>query len=368
MPTPSVLISGAGIAGSTLAYWLGRYGISATVVERATDLRSSGNPVDVREEAVAVATEMQVMPRLRELATQVTSMIFVDADNERIGTTGMGQSEYDVEISRRDLASTLADAAKDKAEFIYGDFIEEMVQGDDGVEVVFAGGQHRRFDMVVGADGTHSSVRRLCFGPEGRFIRHLGMFVGTVPLDGPLPDPHEVIMYNVAGRAVSLHPGGGEPVAAFIFRRRRPKDFDHRDVAQHRRLLTHAYRNVGWQVPRLLELVRRSDEFYFDAVSQVRLPRWSSGRVTLVGDASSSVSLFGDGSTLAIIGAKALADAIAAHPEDHAAAFQAYEDAHRPRVTAKHRNVAHSSRILIPGSHVGVAARNLALRTLFRNG
>jgi 2-polyprenyl-6-methoxyphenol hydroxylase-like FAD-dependent oxidoreductase len=365
MSTPSVLISGGGIAGATLAYWLGRYGMSPTVVERASGIRSSGSPVDVRGEAVDVAEEMGVMSRLRGLATQVTTLSFVDSDNRRIGAMGMPSAGREVEVARRDLAETLAGAAKDEAEFVYDDFILELAEDGTGVEVTLNSGVRRRFDLVVGADGSHSSVRGLAFGPEERFSRHLGMFVATVPLAEQLENSHEVLMYNVPGRAVSLHPAGGHPVAAFIFRGRRPKVFDHRDTAQHRQLVTDAYRNVGWRVPALLDLVRRSDELYLDAVSQVRLPNWSAGRIAVVGDAASSVSLFGDGSSLAVIGAKALADALARHPQDHAAAFRAYEAAHRGRVTAKHRNVSHASRLLVPGSRAGIAVRNLALRTLF---
>jgi 2-polyprenyl-6-methoxyphenol hydroxylase-like FAD-dependent oxidoreductase len=179
-----------------------------------------------------------------------------------------------------------------------------------------------------------------------------------------LPHPQEIVMFNVPGRAVSLHPAGGEPVAAFIFRARRPEDFDHRDGEQHKRILREAYRGVGWRVPELLEAVEGSDELYFDAVSRVSLPTWSAGRVAVVGDAASSVSLFGDGSTLAVLGAKTLADAISDHRTDHGRAFRVYEQTHRPRVAARHRNATRASRLVVPGSQAGLTARNLAMRTL----
>jgi len=368
----SVLVSGGGIAGATLAFWLGRYGFDVTVVERASDLRSSGNPVDVRDEAVAVTREMGVLPRLQELSTGVTRMCYIDGRGRRIGAVGMGGSG--VEISRRHLASTLAEAAAERAEFVQGDMIETMEQHADGVEVALAGGRRGRFDLVVGADGTHSGVRRMAFGPESALVSHLGMFVGTVPLSdtvadtssGLLPDRREIVLFNAAGRAVSLHPAGGEPVAAFIFRGGLPADFDHRDTDQHKRMLDGAYQGVGWRVPELLDIVKDSDALYFDAVSRVTLPAWSSGRVAVVGDAASSVSLFGDGSTLAVMGAKALADALAEHRGDHERAFRVYEAAHRPVVTARHRNVTRGARWLIPDSRAGLAARNLALRALNR--
>ncbi|MFI6296468.1 FAD-dependent monooxygenase [Nonomuraea sp. NPDC050790] len=408
----NILISGAGIAGTTLAYWLARHGMSATVVERAAGLRSSGSPVDVRGPAMEVAGRMGVLPRLRAAATRVNRMSFVDAAGRRVGGMRLGRADGgEVELRRTDLARILTEAARDHAEFVYGDSIARLTQDGGGVDVEFEGGARRRFDLVVGADGLHSNVRRLAFGPESRFVRHLGLYVATLPFHGEVPDPSEVVMYNAPGRSATLHPSYGEAVAAFIFHAPALPGFDPRNTAQHRRLLRTAYREPAWRLPELLEQVATTDDLFFDAVSRVRLDTWSRGRVTLVGDAASSVSLFGDGSTLAMAAAYTLAEELStnlpttttnlpatttnlpaittplpaittplrdsqptAHPPTTpahahttsalATALARYERRHRALADPRHRHVLATSRLLIPKTRYGLATRNLLTRLL----
>jgi 2-polyprenyl-6-methoxyphenol hydroxylase-like FAD-dependent oxidoreductase len=360
----SVLISGAGVAGPTLAYWLARHGFRPTVVERAPGLRSSGSPVDVRGPAVPVAEAMGIMPRLRAAATDVTALTFVDDGGRRVGGMRLGQTRGEVELPRFDLATILHEAARDDAEYLFGDSIATLVQDEAGVDVTFEGAAARRFDLVVGADGLHSWTRRLVFGDEGRFMRHMGVWVATLPVDDLALAPHEVLMHNAPGRALALHPNRGNPGAAFIFRGPSQPGFDHRDTAEHKRLLTAAYSGGGWRTAELLQRVRASDDLYFDSVSQVRLDRWSTGRVALLADAASCVSLFGDGSTLAMAGAATLAESLAATPGDVAGALRRYEQTHRKLVAPKQRNVARAASLLVPATRLGIASRNAATRLL----
>lgn len=372
MAAPTVLICGGGIAGSTLAFWLVRRGFAATVVERAQGVRSSGNPVDVRAAAVDVAVAMGVMPQLEEVATRVQTLSFVDERGRRkarldIRPRDRASGGREVEVPRSDLARVLLAAGSQQAEFVFDESIAALRQDAGGVDVRLASGVERRFDLVVGSDGMHSAVRRLAFGPEDDFMRYLGLFVGTLALGVPLNDPTEVVMYNAPGRSASVHPANGKPLAAFIFRSPERNDFDYRDPAQHKRMIAEAYTGDGWRVPELLEQVRDTDDLYFDAVSQVRIPKWSSGRVVLLGDAASSVSLFGEGSSLAMIGAASLADALAEHP-DPTVALRRFEAEHRPRVLAKQRLGARASRLIVPATRPGLALRNASARlgSLFR--
>ncbi|MFB9837063.1 FAD-dependent monooxygenase [Actinoallomurus acaciae] len=315
MTEQTVLISGAGIAGPTLAYFLGRRGFRPTVVEHAHGTRSSGSPVDVRGPAVRVAEQMGVMPRLRAAATGVTGMRFVDAAARRLGGVGMWAVQGGagtVELPRGTLASVLYEAARDHAEFVFGDAIASLEQDAGGVDVTFEHGAPRRFDLVVGADGLHSGVRRLAFGPESAFVRHLGLYVATTPFDGPIEHPHEVVLHNAPGRLAAIHPSPAGPLAFFAYRAPAVPDLDHRDTERHKRMLTEAFADGGWRVPELLDRARAAEDLYFDSVSQVVLSPWSAGRITLLGDAAASVSLFGDGSSLAMAGALTLADALAA--------------------------------------------------------
>jgi 2-polyprenyl-6-methoxyphenol hydroxylase-like FAD-dependent oxidoreductase len=362
-----ILISGAGIAGTTLAYWLAQRGFQATVVERSAGLRSSGSPVDVRGPAVEVAARMGIMPRLRAAATDVTRLTFVNAAGRRVGRISMRAmqstaGDREVEVPRGDLSTILRDATRDRAEFLWDDSIVALDQDDNGVNVTFDRAAPRRFDLVVGTDGLHSAVRRLSFGAETEFVRHMGIYVATLPIGTPAEDRHEVLMYNAPGTAVSVHPSTGQALAAFMFRSPAVPDYNHRDTAQHRRLLTTAFAGGAWRVPELLDRVRASDDLYFDSVSQVRLPEWSRGRVVLLGDAASCVSLFGDGSTLAMAGAATLADELAATPKDHGSALRRYEHSHRARVEPKQRNVSSAAAMLIPATRGGIHARNLALK------
>jgi 2-polyprenyl-6-methoxyphenol hydroxylase-like FAD-dependent oxidoreductase len=359
-----VLISGAGIAGPTLAYWLARHGLRPTIVERAQGPRSSGNPVDVRGPALPVAERMGIMPKLREAATTATAMTVVDDRGRvvaRVRMPSAGGTGAEVEIPRADLATVVFDAVSDDAEVLFDDTIVTLKQDGDGVDVTFERTGPRRFDLVVGADGLHSVTRRSAFGPESGFVEHLGIYVSTVALGEPSDHPHEVLMHNTPGRLVSIHPSRGNALAAFIFRSPAIAGFDYRDTAQHKRIVADAYADAGWRVPELLDRLATADDVYFDAVSVVRLPAWVRGRVALLGDAASCVSLFGDGSSLAMAGAYTLAEELAS-TDDQATALRRYEDAHRRLVEPKQRRVNRAAGLLIPRTRLGLAARNLAAR------
>ncbi|MFD7262739.1 FAD-dependent monooxygenase [Streptomyces sp. NPDC059874] len=369
MDDKTVLISGAGIAGPTLAYWLARHGFRPTVVELAPGVRSSGSPVDVRGPAVAVAERMGIARRLREAGTDVTDLWFVNAEGRRTGGLSLGAlpgaaaGGRDVEIGRGDLAAILQETSRDHAEFLFGDSIATIDQDEHGVDVTFRHAPPRRFGLVIGADGQHSTVRRQVFGPESRFVAHAGLYVATLPLGGaPAPHPRTVVAHNTPGRMVAVHPRRGDSLAFFAYRAAPVPDFDHRDADAHKRLLGDAYAGGGWRIPELLERVRTTEELYFDAVSRVRMDRWSHGRTALLGDAASSVSLFGDGSTLAMAGAYTLAAELAASPEDHAGAFRRYEERHRRLVDPKQRGVERAAAMLVPATRAGIVARNLASR------
>jgi 2-polyprenyl-6-methoxyphenol hydroxylase-like FAD-dependent oxidoreductase len=167
----------------------------------------------------------------------------------------------------------------------------------------------------------------------------------------------DLVMYNMPGRAIAIHPAGGHPGAAFMFRAPQIPRFDHRDINQHKRLLRDAYAGAGWRVPELLDRVRTADDLYFDSVSRIQVPTWSRGRIGLVGDAASCVSLLGDGSSLAMIGAFTLADSLAG---DIPAGLRTYEARHRQQRAANENSVAYATRLLIPATSLGIAARNRA--------
>ena len=360
-----MLISGAGVAGPVLAYWLARQGFRPTVIERAAGQRSSGNPVDVRGPALTVVRQMGVLPQVEAAATGVSAMALVDAAGRRIARIPVGQpGRGDAEVLRADLAAILYGAARDSAEFLFGDTVTGLRQDAGGVDVTFGQAAPRRFDLVAGTDGLHSTVRRLVFGPDPDFVRHLGLYVATLPLGEPAADPASVVMYNQPGWSVSVHPGNGRAMAAFIFRSPAVAGLDTRDAGACKQLVLGTYRDGGWELPALLGELRAAEDLYFDSVSQVRLPTWSLGRVTLAGDAAACLSLFGNGTSLAITGAAALAQALACHPDDHAAAFRAYEASHRRQLRVVRHSRLIAGALLVPATRAGLTARDLAARLL----
>ena len=326
MMTKTVLISGAGVAGITLAHWLDRHGFAPTVVERAPAPRCGGQAVDIRGVALDVAERTGVLDDARAAATDITGMSYVDAAGDRVAWMDGGfgvLNERDVEILRGDLLALLY--ARTEVEYLFDDTITALDQTDDGVEVTFARAAPRVFDLVIGADGLHSSVRAMAF--ENVEEHDLGVVISTftVPDRWHLDREQRVLVEPGRVATVSATRVPGEARATLLF----PApglEFDHRDVAAQQEILAEKFAGATWDVPFLLDQARRADDFYFDSCTQIRLDRWSAGRVALVGDAAHAGSpLSGQGTSLALVGAYVLAGELAA-TDDHEAAFARYEE------------------------------------------
>jgi 2-polyprenyl-6-methoxyphenol hydroxylase-like FAD-dependent oxidoreductase len=324
--------------------------------------------VDVHGAATGIARRMGVLASLHEAATSAPDLAFVSPSGRRIGPMRLGRPRgEDVEIPRADLAAILTRAAQDDAEFLFDESITTLDANDDGVDVSFEHAAPRRFDLVVGADGLHSKVRDVAFGPEIRFVRHLGLYIATLSLGRPAADPRTVLMYNQPGLSLTIHPVRGTAGAGFIFRDKERPGLDYNDPETQRRVIVDAYAKHVWPVPELPDLerqVRDAEDLYFDSICRVHLPGWSRGRITLLGDAASCVSLFGDGSSLAMIGATTLAAALATAPGDVPAALRRYESRHRRLVNSRQRGYSLAAGLLVPSTRAGLTLRNLAARLL----
>ncbi|HEY9310063.1 MAG TPA: FAD-dependent monooxygenase [Microbacterium sp.] len=331
MTNTTVLISGASIAGPALARWLGRNGFDVTVVEKAPRLRPGGQAVDFKGRTHRdVLTRMGVLTDVQAAQTARTDWRMVDA-HDRVSAVVPGEFiGGDLEILRGDLTGILHRDSIGDAEYIFGDEIVAMTETATGVDVAFAGRAARRFDLVIGADGVHSAVRRLAFGSEEDLVEPLGCYYavasGEVPLGGletRLPDGRAVAYgYSTPGRLALL--GGQKAPNLFVFRAERP-DYDRRDTSSQRRFLTDAYAGVGWRVPEALEAVATASDFYLDALTRTRMSTFTRGRTALVGDAGYANTLGGFGTGLAIVGAYVLAGELVAARGDHETAFAAYD-------------------------------------------
>ncbi|XVS67607.1 FAD-dependent monooxygenase [Actinosynnema sp. CA-299493] len=338
-----VLVAGASIAGPALAHWLRRRGAEVTVVERAPELRPGGQAVDARGVAKEVIGRMGLDAAVRAACTDTAGAYTVDADGRVLETfraedDGGDGFIADIEILRGDLSRVLYDDTRDGVEYVFGDRIAGLTQDESGVDVVFAGGDRRRFDLVVGADGLHSALRATVFGPHERFVRHLGHVLAfySVPNEFGLDRWLFEHQDRESGRSALLRPvqDATRAMAMFSF----PSadfDVDHRDVAAQKVLLRERVAGLGWLAPDILAHLDDTPDFYLDQVAQVVMDRWSSGRVGLLGDAAfSSSPMSGQGTGLALVGAYLLAGELAAVGWDPAAGFARYEARMRPFVEA----------------------------------
>ena len=354
-----VLISGAGIAGCTLAYWLTRNGHCATLVERSGSLRSSGSPVDVRGPAVDVAERMNIATYLRAASIRLQGMTLLDSDGGRVARVDIAALRSsivpkDMEIARGDLARILHEASAHDADYMFADCIKTLAQDEMGVDVTFEHSRPRRFDLVIGADGLHSIVRRLAFGADSQFVQHAGLYAATISLPGSSDGECEMFMLNAPGKLATLHPCAGAPLAYFVFWHPQIPEFDYTDLNQHKLILERTFAGIGWRVPEFLDAVRVTRDMYFDSVARVDVANWARGRIALLGDASSCVSLFGDGSTLAIAGAYELAKALMESPADPQGAFSRYQSVHGKLVASKQKNLISTASRIVPRTSTGI--------------
>ncbi|QNE22113.1 FAD-dependent oxidoreductase [Kribbella qitaiheensis] len=357
-----ILISGASIAGLTLAHWLARHGFKPTVVERAPMLRGGGNGVDVRDNAVEVVERMGIMPRIRELAADVQGMKFVDAADRAVARIDI-QDPASVEVMRGDLVALLHEATD--VEILFGDSIVGLEQDDDGVTVTFDHAPVRRFELVVGADGMHSNVRRLAFGPEEQFIQFKDHYFAFANTDASLGEDRWVTMFNTPGKMTGIYRSGAHSQAkAYFMFRSAPLEYDRRNVAAHKQLISDVFGDdTSWQTKKLLHAALADPDFYFDALGQVQMDSWSNGRIALVGDAAWCASpASGAGAELALVGAYRLAGELAAASGDHRIAFARYDIAHRPLVDKK-QQIGPNVRLMVPKTEGGRCVRDVVARS-----
>ncbi|MFH7599792.1 FAD-dependent monooxygenase [Streptomyces racemochromogenes] len=334
----TVLISGASVAGPALAYWLHRHGFTPTIVERAPHLRDGGYAVDFRGEALDVLDRMGLLQHIEALDTQMGDAAMVDADGRPYATLPAAIFAGDLEVLKGDLTRLLYEATRENTEYLFGDSIAGLHQDENGVHVTFEHAAPRRFDLVVGADGLHSRTRALAFGPEGQYVRHLGIYTAIFNLDNYLGLKNTGHLYAAPGKAANIFTARAntEARAAFHFAADH-LEYDHRDTAAHKRIIADRFAGEGWEVPRLLKEMDTAQEFFFDSNAQVEMESWSAGRIVLLGDAGYCAGpTSGRGTSQALIGAYLLAGELAAREGDHTAAFGAYERQMRPYV-AEHQ-------------------------------
>ncbi|MFI9805034.1 FAD-dependent monooxygenase [Streptomyces sp. NPDC052301] len=330
-----VLISGASVAGPALAFFLHRDGHEVTVVERAPTLRDSGYAVDFRGAAFEVLEDMGILAEVRGHATGMRGTDLLDADGNRAGELPAEVFAGELEVPKRELTRILYGRTADAVRYVFDDSINAVEQDADGVRVGFERAAADTFDLVVGADGVYSVVRRLVFGPHDEAIRHLGLSGAGFSAPNRLGLDHRGALRQTPGQAVYLF-SAADPERMSVslsFASDSPR-LDLLDRAEQERITRERMAGAGWIVPRLLDDMSAATDFYFSSACQVHLDRWSEGRVVLLGDAGyCAAPTSGMGTSQALIGARTLARRLAESPDDHTKAFTAYEQELRPYVT-----------------------------------
>lgn len=365
-----IAISGAGVAGPSLAHWLHRTGHQPTLIERAPQFRTGGYVIDFWGVGYRVAQLMGIEAAIREAGYPMQSVRSVGPDNHV-------HASLDVEAFRRatddrftslprgDLAAAIYATIANDVETIFDDSVTAIDEHPDGVSVSFAQAKTRDFDLVVGADGLHSTVRQLTFGPEPDVEHYLGCLVAACVVEGYRPrDDLVYVTHSQPGRSVgrfSLR----EDRTMFLFVFRSEQAADPGSLSARKALLHCEFGDSGWECPKILAALDGVDDLYFDVVSQIRLDCWSRGRTALVGDAAACVSLMaGEGTGLAMTEAYVLAGELACAGGDYRRAFDAYETRLRPFVEGKQAAAQKLLPVFATQTRLGIWFRDLVMRTM----
>ena len=365
----NALISGVGIAGATLAFWLHKYGIEPTLVELAPALRSSGYVIDFWGLGYDIAEKMGLLPDITRIGYHTQELRIVDEDGRRLSGFGvqlfreLTGGRY-VTIGRGDLSKLICDQISGSCEIIFGDSIAGLRETGGEVHVQFEHGAERRFDLVIGADGLHSRVRKLVFGPQDRYEKDLGYRVAAFETTGyRRRDELVYIVHSAPGRQVgrlALH--DGQTLFLFIFAS--GSEPEAHGVAAQKAMLRKAFQGDGWELPRILTALDTCDDLYFDRVSQIRMAAWSRGRIALVGDAAFCVSLLaGQGSALAMTAAYVLPGELATLQHQPQEAFRRYEERLRPFIDRKQRAAERFASAFVPRTQLGIFFRNQVMKS-----
>jgi 2-polyprenyl-6-methoxyphenol hydroxylase-like FAD-dependent oxidoreductase len=359
-----VLISGAGVAGPALAHLLAAAGSTVTVVERFDGLRDTGHNVDIRGAAREVVRRMGLDEAVKAATTGETGTAFVDERGDVVAAFPAGRSDTDgataeVEILRGELARLLYERTRNDVEYVFGDRITGLDDRPDGVTVTFDRSPERTFDLVVVADGFRSRTRDLAF--PGARTTDLGLYMAYVTIPRTPADDDRWRWYNaLRARQISLRPDNVGTIRAYLAFLSDVRGLDELDAGDQALILRETFRDAGWVAERVLNGL--GEPFYFESIGQVRLPRWSSGHVALLGDAAWCASpLSGMGTSLALVGAYVLAGELTTR-DDHRDAFARFEATMRPYVERAQKLPPGTPRLAFPRTRTEVTLLRTALR------
>jgi 2-polyprenyl-6-methoxyphenol hydroxylase-like FAD-dependent oxidoreductase len=366
-----VLISGAGIAGPTLAYWLLQHGFEPTLVERAPRLRTGGYVIDFWGVGYDLAERMGLLPALTTAGYRVKEVRMVGRDGQRV--SGFSADVFAratngryLSVPRGELAACIYRAIEDRVETLLGESVTRIEENGQAARVSFDHAEPREFDLVIGADGLHSNTRRLVFGAQAQFEKYLGYKVAAFEVSGYRPrDELVYVMYTQVGQQVARFAMRDDRTMFLFVFRDREADSGGGDVLAQKARIRERFRDSGWECAKILDALDSSEGLYFDRVSQIRMDRWAKGRVCLVGDAAACVSLLaGQGSALAMVEAYVLAGELKASGGSYQKAFEKYQERLQPFLAMKQQSALRFADSFAPSSGLGLFLRNQAMKLL----
>lgn len=361
-----VLISGASIAGPTLALYLSRYGADVVVVEKAPALRSGGQLVDLRGVAREALRNKGMYDQVMAAREANYGLSFINHKNKQQGRLAVADFGGDgpiaeIEILRGALSKVFYDASREAVEYRFGDKIAAVDDDGSGVDVTFTSGTRERFDLVIGADGIHSELRDMVLGPNEQQLVHQGTYLSFWTAENHIDIKDWSLVYSEPGRTIGMRAilDNTKAMAFFSFKADGTPAYDWRDTEAQKRIVLARAAGMGWEAAQLLAQIETAPDFYFDSCTQVKLDRWSRGRVAFTGDAAYCASpLSGHGATLGTIGAYVLAGELAHAGGDHTRAFEAYETKLRPWIELVQKSVDGPGDLMTPSTLRGIKIRN----------
>jgi 2-polyprenyl-6-methoxyphenol hydroxylase-like FAD-dependent oxidoreductase len=367
----NILISGAGISGLTLAYWLQRWGFSPTIIEKRPNLDQRGYMIDFYGSGFDVAEKMNLLKALEAQSNQypMKKVIFVDRRGKPHATLdvdkfrGLLHHRY-FPLMRGDLETTIYASIKDQVPVRFGTSIEKLEVLSDNVAVELSDGKHEVYDLVIGADGIHSNVRRLIWGDEGQFKHFLGFYVACSVIEDFLGKPNTFLGHLEPNVQASVYSIGRKRLATFFAFRSKELNVHGREMQM--RVLEKILGSLGWLVPQLLDGTMRADDFFFDAAAQIQMEHWHKGRVALVGDACQCLTLLaGQGASMSMAGAYLLADKLHTADGDYKTAFPAYQRSLQPEIERRQKDARGLAGSFVPRNRFEIAVSHFLLNAAF---
>ncbi|MCW8496923.1 tetracycline destructase [Fluoribacter dumoffii] len=332
-----ILVIGAGVAGPAVCYWLKKFGFSPTLIEKNSSPRKSGYAIDIRGIATSLVKKMGIYEEIYAKRTQIQNGCYVNAQgnilHQEEGAKFGFRKEDEIELVRGELVEILMQLIKGIPCY-YDRNVEQIEQQKDGLKVIFNGGLTEQYDLVIGADGLHSSTRRMVFSKEEYNLVSLGSYISVCSIPNYLNLNKSEFLFELDQKLIHLSNDRTPTMAhaGFMFRSNHQLN-DIRDEQEQKEFLRTTFRDLGWESNKILELMEQSNDFYFDAIMQVKMKSWTKGRVALLGDSGYCASpLSGQGTSLALVGAYILAGELQAARDNHANAFDKYNQLLRPYV------------------------------------